>query len=326
MTNPIQFNNEKYDNLLKDLTFTKEKNNCFMSNEYFRIIRDLVESDNLKSVHAGFAYSYMYLQTYMYRYATYNNYVPSVAQIKELFNYNPKKQVLDYIIKKDGLLDDVGLTTTEGFEKKEVNFPILVEMKDKEPVFTLAHELDVEGEFLNQWKKKVKVTNRSTLKKPVLAFHSNVEDKDFMGTFFHAEDFTNVPFEVLAFCLSHDNLGADAFYVYSYIKHKNDIHDDYTATHKVIARELGLKERKTYDIMVALREHNLVSLYYNMEFFSVAIAKEERKASSLTVNEYVNSFSIEKLDLKKIKVVSEKKYKQMQSDKNYSIDESQLPF
>ena len=75
-----------------------------MPNELFTQLLQMKEDKELKPVHIGFTYSYIYLQTYMYRYSTYSTYVPNGKEIKELLTYTPSNKAVDYIIKRTAYL------------------------------------------------------------------------------------------------------------------------------------------------------------------------------------------------------------------------------
>lgn len=126
----------------------------------------LVKEGKLKSTHIGFAYSYIFFETFMYRYAKYQKYVPPVSEIKEILGYSGSNKNVDYIIKKNGLLEQEGILLTQN------NYPISVEFDDIEKfVFTTTEELN----YTRQFREQQDLTKNTFCKFPVFAFNQSLE-------------------------------------------------------------------------------------------------------------------------------------------------------
>lgn len=275
-----QFNQIKYDNLLEKLRFSINQSDIFMSNKYFDIIIDL-KSKGLRSTHLGFVYSYMYLQTYMCRNTTYDHYIPSVTEIKEILGYSPIQKTVDYIIKKNGLLDKERLTITDN------NFPIINQYIKENGSLEFDLVLDIH-DSLKDHRDMYNIANTTKYKYPVLSFYDDhsrddveVSYFDNGGTFYDTSNTTNIRFEVFAHCMSHSILGDTGFYLYSYIKHMNDLFgEEYKATALTISKKTGIPERTVKKYLKILKTYNLIYTEHNMEYFSLGMDDEYRKASS----------------------------------------------
>lgn len=130
-----------------------------MPNELFPQLLQMKEDKELKPVHIGFAYSYIYLQTYMYRYSTYDRYVPSVEEIKELFGFNANEQRVNYIIKKNGLLEQKDILTTTN-EFPVINEMVFDEFDNRVPKITTIQEFckEIQFETVDEWREQMGIT------------------------------------------------------------------------------------------------------------------------------------------------------------------------
>lgn len=309
-----------------------------MPNELFPQLLQMVVDKELKPVHIGFTYSYIYLQTYMYRYSTYGTYVPSVEEIKELFGFNANEQRVNYIIKKNGLLEQKDILTTTS------EFPIVSDMEDDDfgnrvPKITTIKEFynEYDYETTDDWRDQMGITRRATCKYPVFGFERYPEEGENgvyceEGTFFDISDTTLIDMDTFLFCMNTDDIGANGFYVYAYLLDKsNKFDNDFNATYKRISQETGIGLNSITNIMNALRLHNLITTVHNMEYFSFAVPKKDRKASTHKVNTSAD-FSADKIEYEKLKFISSKWYKEkfIKEDtithEGIDIDFSDLPF
>ncbi|MFJ7371676.1 replication/maintenance protein RepL [Lysinibacillus sp. NPDC098008] len=303
-----------------------------MPNELFPQLLQMKEDKELKPVHIGFTYSYIYLQTYMYRYSTYGTYVPNGKEIKELLTYTPSNKAVDYIIKKNGLLEQKDILTTTN------HFPIISEMEydeygiDRVPKITTIQEFckEIQYETVDEWREQMKINRASTCKYPVFGFEREYDDGCVEGTFFDISDTTLIDMNTFLFCMSTDDIGVNGFYVYAYLLDKsNKFNNDFKATHKRIAKETGLSEKTVQRVMDALRSHNLITTVHNMEYFSFAVPKKDRKASTHKVNVSAN-FSADKIEYEKLKFVSNKVHEKKMDEKftygKVEINIEDLPF
>lgn len=295
-----QFNQEKYNNILQNIRFNINQSDIFMTNDYFEIIKLLNLENKLKSVHIGFVYSYLYLQSYMLRNTTYDYFIPTPKDIKYILGYNQDEKRLDYIIKKNGLLDKEKLTITDN------DFPIVNSYnKDEDYLeFTTASQI---YDNLKEFKDIRKIANTTTYKFPVLSFYDSNKRSDIKlfygddgGTFYDVHNTTRIRFEVFAYCMSNQDIGATGFYLYSYIKHMNDLlGDEYKATASTISNKIGVPERTVKKYLKSLKSYNLIDTIHNMDYFSLGIEKEYRKASTHLIKSF-EEFTVNTIDYYKL--------------------------
>ncbi|MGF9975327.1 replication/maintenance protein RepL [Viridibacillus arvi] len=335
MRNNVKFT-EKYDINYED------DNNIAMPNELFTTLLNWKDNKQIKANHIPFTYAYLYYQTYLYRYVKYDVHVPATSEIKLDLGYAQNYKPIDYIIKKDGLLDSEGITISTS------DFPVIQEWKDQNrmkyervKISTLSSLNDEHHNFVHDWKKERNINLKQTIKYPVFAFFRDVttydesvvyEDSLYDGTFYFAENTTIIDIRVFEFCMNNKDLGVNGFYLYAYLKNQNyKYNDDFKATRIRMAKETGMSERTVQTYMNALREHNLVKAIYNMECFSLAI-KDDRIPNTYVVNEHAE-FSTEKVVYEKQLFITrkehEEKYKEeMKVKESYKcvIGLSALPF
>lgn len=247
----------------------------------------LTKSKAIKSTHIGFTWTFLYIETWFYRYAKYSKVIPTYAYIKKLLGYSPTNQRLDYIIKKDGLLDSMNLTITTN------DFPINISWIDGLAIDTLS---EFDKDYIIKFRESNNISISQVCKYPVFAFDREMEG----GTFYDSSNTTLVDFNVFAFCMSKDDLGCTAFYLYNLIKHKNDILSSYDATYSRISNESGLSTRTVQRYMENMRGYKMINTIHNMDCFSPSVNKDERLASSHFINEY-EQFSHIKVEYDKMK-------------------------
>lgn len=277
----------------------KEEYEIAMPNELFEKLLELKKGGEIRSTHIGFTYSYIYLQTYMYRYCLYEQHVPSVKEIKKILTYSPKNKDIDYIIKKDGVLEYNHILYTES------DFPIMWELDDYEYVniITIKRFIkEYEYPTFDMWRKERGITRRATCKYPSF-MDERGEFRELDGTNIDIANTTMLDMPTFMFCMQTDRIGVNGFYLYAYLKHQNfKYNDDFRATLTRISKETGMSVKTVQRLMDVMGEHNVITTKHNMEYFSLAIPAGERKASSHIVND-INSFSIDKVEVEKLKIV-----------------------
>lgn len=303
-----------------------------LPNELYPLLLEWKNEKKIKSAHIPFVWSYLYFETWMYRYSKYDLHVPTTSEVKEILGYTPTNKTLDYIIKKDGVLDESGLTESTS------DFPIQSLFQDDEEnktdrvvIRTLNSFKFDDFNFVHEWKKWNKIKLNQTIKYPVFAFERNIltpdepdkySDEDENGTFFDSSNTTIIDFSIFDFCMAHEDLGCTGFYLYSYLKHKNDLHKfGYDASHKRIAKELGLSEKTVQTYRNALRSHNMMELEHNMDVFYPSMPADERMVSTNKIKSFTE-FANDKVEYTKFNDYKKRGKEEIYNNINKKMKES----
>lgn len=251
-----------------------------MPNEIFQQLKVISGSkSDKKGSHIAFAYSYIYFYAYLYRYSKYYYIAPTTEDVKQLLGYSATNKTMNYLIKKNGLLEQLGLLETT------TDYPVLSYFDDDKDIqFELLSQQDDEYIIKNLTKRH---TNRYVIKKPIFAFERVIEGEMDNGTFYDAYNTHIIDINVFLFCMSNEELGVIAFYIYSYLKMMNDHFPcGYDSTAKRLSDEIGLGERTIKDYEKTMREYNMVELIHNMEYINANIPANERLASTHKINDF----------------------------------------
>ncbi|MFY0802150.1 hypothetical protein [Peribacillus frigoritolerans] len=292
-----------YQEIASTLQFYKNESDVYIPNEIFEDLKDNMK----KGSHIPVAYSYYYVVNWLYRHCKYGNIDIDINKIKEILGYNKGTRTVDYIFKKDGLLDTMNYTeTTKDFpiswgldDRNNLEFDMLSDQKEEDKL-----------EFTKQMSRKY------TIKCPIRALTRNPDDNDDLDGTFHQRDNTHlIPFEVFMYCMSNEKIGCTGFYLYSFIKMKNQhFNGKYDCPMEQLAEHIGIPSSTMKPFLSTLRKHNLVEGIHNMEYFCFASHDDIRKANSYIANE-IDLFSDEEVEFKKLKFISPKEYYQIQEDK-----------
>jgi hypothetical protein len=225
----------------KQLNFNEHQHKIYIHNEIF------VEVKQLGS-HAAFAYTYYYLICWLYRYAKYGELNIDVKMIKEILGYNPTNKKLDYLIKKGGVLDEIGLTETS------TDYPLVWTFIDGDLEFTMLSDFDdeIRKMYLKQKGKNYKV------KVPVKALSRNEEN----GTFYDIGYTHEVTFDLFANCMEGD-LGCSGFYLYGYLKYRCDKFGEYSCPLDRLGEEIGMSKNTVDKYLTILCQEGLVECKVN---------------------------------------------------------------
>ncbi|ANC77199.1 hypothetical protein ABE65_010445 [Fictibacillus phosphorivorans] len=321
--------------LIKLLQFDEDtgyESKIYIPNEIFD---DLKNNNDIKSpAHKAFSYCYIYLATWLYRYAKHNGIIEATSStkegtisMKEILGYNQMTKGLDYLIKKNGVLEEMGYLSTVK------DYPISAMFEDGYLEFSMLSDLDVEM----QKYVKNRSSRKYTIKFPVKAFY-RFDDNDEDGTFYFIDNTTLIPFEVFLFCMSNEKLGCEAFYLYSYLQYKNQIFEGgYDVSIENLALETGLNIRTLKNYLHLLKGYKMIQCMHNQDFFALGLIKEKRKANTYITNDSELFFD-ELTTYKKIKVMPRKEYllklkfekeeeiKKWEATEAVNIPIEQLPF
>lgn len=187
-------------------------------NEEFLFVPNQIFIDlqkNLPTPHAAFAYSYYFLISYLYRYTKYGIYLYTQSDIKSILGYSPSNKKIDYIVKKAGVLDQLGYT------ESSTDYPVWWEW-DGEPSFKLNSEIRQEFPII-----KNEVGKNYKIKVPLKALYKDKESREekyFDGTFYDKADTHKITIQSFLCAMQDHNIGAVGFYIYCYLKRMNKIH------------------------------------------------------------------------------------------------------
>lgn len=215
-----------------ELLSPSDKEKVYIPNEIFKDFqnRELFNSASQTVI----AYCYYCLISYLFRYCKYgqgSEFNPET--LKEILGYAANNKKLDIIVKKGGSVDLTGYTETIR------DFPISYTYGEIDGLqFEMYSDFDAETKALLAMPKNFKI------KKPVKAFFRDVESEKegiYDGVYYEINN-THL-FDVLTFIemMCDKGLGISAFYIYQYIRHKNDLHTEgYAASLYRLEREIGL--------------------------------------------------------------------------------------
>jgi hypothetical protein len=204
--------NVKFNELNNLIQYNKHESKLFMPNEIFTDLLNRLKSNNknenqepkskefvvlkngkqrksrgvstdISSNHIAASYSYIYLVTWLYRYAKYGIKHYNVSELKQILGYSPKSKELDFLIKKNGLLDQIGYLETVK------DFPISSIYKhgeSEEIEFAMLSDLDEDTKELI--KKYSNLSRKYTIKFPVKAFFRNRESEEIQEEYKEDED------------------------------------------------------------------------------------------------------------------------------------------
>lgn len=246
--------------LRKILNYDDKENYLLMPNEVMEMLKDS-ELKDARGEHIVVAYSYLYLTTWMYRYSKYSDIdllYTTTKGLKNILGVSPTSVSYNYIIKKNGLLDELGLTRTESFTEAPVQWEF--NHDDKEFIdFTLFNELSDDLQKVMSGGQSVK---RRQIKYPVLALENRTPSDDFEsnGTFFGGgkERTHRISFEAFMKCVTTEDLGVIGFYLYSFIRSRYGNGKNVQISIKGIVRESGLAETTVVKYLKLLREYELI--------------------------------------------------------------------
>jgi hypothetical protein len=287
----------------QQLQYNEKERMLFIPNE---IYNDLHKNVN-KRHHISFAFSYYYLITWLYRYTKYGYIRIDNKIIKWILGYNPTYPEIDYIFKKNGLLDQMEYTITVK------DFPVSWSFDDEFLEFTMLSDMDEHTQKII----KENLSRKYTVKFPVKAFHRYTEDEEMKkeyvngyedGTFYEFDNTHIVPFDVFLFCISKQEVGLTGFYLWSYLKCQNQLYNDgYDISVDDLSIETHIPRSTLCNYLSSLRSYKMIDVLHNQKFFCLAINENERKANTYVVNNY-DKFVNEPIEYEKMGVVKVKEY------------------
>lgn len=187
-----------------------------MPNDIFKVL-----SKNTKSFQQScFTYSYLVLCAFLYKYASYidfNNktYIQN-NDIKQILGYSKFTKSIDYIIKKDGMLDSIGLTESTR------DYPVLTYLSDEKinginmiEFKTINDIKNTDSDLIDDFRAIVKNRNYE-IKIPLFLF----EYKEDIGTLYNYSNTHKIKLKEFMEIIYNKDLLNIGFSLYSYLKSK----------------------------------------------------------------------------------------------------------
>ncbi|QSO52327.1 hypothetical protein JZ785_26995 [Alicyclobacillus curvatus] len=278
------------DELEQLLDYDRENENdwIFVPNEIFTDFTAAFES----TPHIAFAFSYYYLILYLYYFTKYdagrwNKF--DVKTIKEILGYSRTDKKLDYIIKKNGILDEIGYTesnTDYPIERiwgdiEELSVPHIERTDNKEISFvTYSGLLDETKSRLHK-----EYGNPPRIKVPLKGFDRDCDEYEGCGTFFSFEHTTRVSVEVFLKCMTDESLGPVGFYLYSWLKYKCEYYGgDFVQTLPDISHATGMARSTLNKYLQALEGNNMIEIVHQR--FDLSLPERQRQPNRYRVHDW----------------------------------------
>ncbi|PQP90945.1 hypothetical protein [Paenibacillus sp. AR247] len=253
----------------------ESKQRIYMPNELFK---DLVNSEDFKArkanaTHIAFAFSYLYLASYMYRYARFTYYEDYFGEsfiddsvIYKICNISPDSRGaagVSYITKKDGVLNKLN------YIRKESDYPI--RYKYEEDISGNKNYSEVYWKMLSDIKDElpsdVKLSRARKINFPVRAIYFDEESENKgieNGYFFITANTTEIDINTFIFCMKHSDIGVVGFYLYSFLKCMNGyFRGEYNSSIEQLVIDTGIKSTKLSEVIKTLEAHNMITNTHN---------------------------------------------------------------
>lgn len=239
--------------LEEKLNYNNKQDKIFMPNEIFNDLRVLHDKG---SSHVAFAYSYYYLISWLYRFAKYGEKNIDVKMIKQVLGYSADNKKVNYLIKKNGFLDEIGYTYTD------TDYPLSWNFNNGDIDFMMLSDVDVEVKnLLMQQKGK-----NYKIKVPIKGLWRNADSEKenvYDGTFYEIDYTHEMSFNVFSKCMENEYLGVSGFYLYGYLKYRCDKFNEYTSSIERIGTEVGMSKNTAEKYLTNLSLAGLIECNEN---------------------------------------------------------------
>jgi hypothetical protein len=265
------------DKLKHKLQYSHEQK-IFIPNEIFDSLVNHKEINN--GVHIAFCYAYYYLLLYLYRYSKYGLHRFQQGEIKEILQYAFNYKKVDYLIKKDGVLDAMG------YAYSSTDFPVAykavydeVRNRVQDIEFTMYSDMKeyYKDEKLRNYKIKIPV-------KGLYRSKESEEDEHMDGTFYDIESTHGIDPLIFIKAMSNKDIGVTGFYLYGYLKRYNDMYPmGYDISYEDLSKDTGIAQTTLNRYLISLAKYNYITV--GRQDFVVNIPKEKREPNRYKVNE-----------------------------------------
>lgn len=266
------------------LSYREKDSMLYMPNELFGDLVTCVDFKGDASSHISFGYCYIYLCTWLYRYCNYFQTEKLVQGVlKEILGYVRSNKTVDYIIKKDGLLEELG------YLKTTLDYPMFWDYRFDTNAglleFIRISDFKSSGET-SLWSK---FNDRNfKVKFPIKAFYRTskaLEELSLDGTFYDRSNTHMIPVEAFIYSMTNRELGVIALYLYAFLKWKNDRYaSGYTISHWQLSDQTGIKASTLDAYLYRLRNHNMIDCEVQPYVFN--LPREFWKPNTYRVRDY----------------------------------------
>lgn len=216
----------------------------------FEEMKKIQETGGFKNTqHKVFSFSYIWLVSYLWKYSKYGNMEINTKDLKEILGISTTEKRVDYLIKKNGVLDSLGILETTR------DFPIYSDFSGDNGIkITTLSKMDI----LNQELYLKRYNSRYTCKKPLYQYDSTKR----VPLLISKED--TLPINVFEFTriVLCPELGVDGFFVYCYLKLRSKMfgYEAVRITYAEMEDTIGYKERKLRNVIQNLEMAGMIGI------------------------------------------------------------------
>lgn len=190
-----------------------------------------------------------------------------------------------------------------GYTETSNDLPIYYSFDEDELTFELLSDDEVMTAHI-----RPKLPRNFTIKYPVKAFRRMIQGELEYGTFYEVYDTHCIPIETFLYCMNNPEIGCEGFYLYCYLKYKNDLYESgYDISIEGLSDKTGLANKTLTHYLGQLKAYNMITFIHNQDYFSIAISLDERRATTYITNEY-EEFNEEPHKYEKMKILSKDQY------------------
>jgi hypothetical protein len=282
-------------------------------NSIFEILTKDEELMSKKAPDVAVAYTYLYSVTWFYRNAKYgvmDGKATDIGAIKNVIGLSPINKDFNYVIKKGGVLDRLGLTKTLTYKEAPVEIiwneglEGFVTWQERE---NMKHPKQIDDE------KEMGITpnnKRKQIKYPVFALE-NKDGEYGEGTFWNWENTHTVPIEVFIECMTNDYLGCTAFYIYAYLYSRCGMNGGrIEVSLEKISAVTGVRDSSRDKALDNLKKFNLIKCFASD--YIIGKGDLETPANTYMVVSEANLFNHQAMPYLKRKVIYKEQYEKKQ--------------
>ncbi|MFC0471884.1 hypothetical protein ACFFHM_15615 [Halalkalibacter kiskunsagensis] len=302
--------------LKRNLQFNEREVTVPLPNSIFEMLATNEKLLEAKAPHTAVAYTYIFIVTWLYRFAKYGTLEHEecdVKAIKKILGYSSITKDLDYIVKKNGVLEQIGLIKTVSFKQAPISWHWDKENNVFDGFTTYDEEQSERFPEDIQWLKDrgiIETTIRNKkIKYPIFAV-DDLEEEVY-GTFWNPDNTHMIPFKVFLKCMTNEKLGCTAFMIYGYLHSRCGMNGGSIGVSiETISARTGIRESSRDRALDALKKYNLIKCH--AEDFIVGKGDLETPANTYETVVNANLFNDEPQYYRNRTVMSLEQYEKHQ--------------